>query len=121
MLITHEAFTEFGYGFGNMETLTGMYYNWLTVPVMSAVGACSIFCSFSVTYNGNSCFCRTGLLCVSNLRIIKVTSRPYIHHLCLLLALTFCDSLTHLFTGVLEQLCGSYSHRCLLLPSRRCH
>ncbi|KAK0234128.1 hypothetical protein IW262DRAFT_1452673 [Armillaria fumosa] len=39
MLITHEAFTEFGYGFGDMETLTGMYYNWLTVPVMSAVVA----------------------------------------------------------------------------------
>ncbi|KAK0459350.1 uncharacterized protein EV420DRAFT_1642315 [Desarmillaria tabescens] len=40
ILVTHDAFAEFGYGFGNIEVLTGMHFNWLTVPIMSAVVAC---------------------------------------------------------------------------------
>ncbi|KAK0196089.1 hypothetical protein F5146DRAFT_1028513 [Armillaria mellea] len=40
MIFTHDAFATFGYGFGDMEALTGMYFNWFTVPIMSAVSAC---------------------------------------------------------------------------------
>ncbi|KAK0454288.1 hypothetical protein EV421DRAFT_1896218 [Armillaria borealis] len=40
MIFTHDAFATFGYGFGDVEALTGMYFNWFTVPIMSAVSAC---------------------------------------------------------------------------------
>ncbi|SJK98181.1 uncharacterized protein ARMOST_01442 [Armillaria ostoyae] len=40
MLVTHDAFAMFGYGFGDIETLTDMHFNWLTVPIMSAAAAC---------------------------------------------------------------------------------
>ncbi|PBK61345.1 hypothetical protein ARMSODRAFT_1025857 [Armillaria solidipes] len=39
MLITHDAFAVFGYGFGDIENLTGMHFSWLTGPIMSAVAA----------------------------------------------------------------------------------
>ncbi|KAK0214042.1 hypothetical protein IW262DRAFT_1322193, partial [Armillaria fumosa] len=39
MLFTHDAFAVFGYGFGDIKALTGMHFNWLTVPIMSAVVA----------------------------------------------------------------------------------
>ncbi|SJK98213.1 uncharacterized protein ARMOST_01474 [Armillaria ostoyae] len=39
MIFTHDAFATFGYGFGDVEALTGMYFNWFTVPIMSAVSA----------------------------------------------------------------------------------
>ncbi|KAK0493074.1 hypothetical protein EDD18DRAFT_430164 [Armillaria luteobubalina] len=37
MIFTYDAFATFGYGFGDMEALTGMYFNWFTVPIMSAL------------------------------------------------------------------------------------
>ncbi|KAK0222468.1 hypothetical protein EDD85DRAFT_1028256 [Armillaria nabsnona] len=40
ILFTHDAFAKFGYGFGDIEALTRMYCNWLTIPIMSAAGAC---------------------------------------------------------------------------------
>ncbi|PBK61307.1 hypothetical protein ARMSODRAFT_1008856 [Armillaria solidipes] len=40
MIFTHDAFATFGYGFGDLEALTGMYFSWFTVPIMSAVSAC---------------------------------------------------------------------------------
>ncbi|KAK0226565.1 hypothetical protein IW262DRAFT_776251 [Armillaria fumosa] len=39
MLVTHDAFVEFGYGFGDIEALTDVHFNWLIVPVMSAAVA----------------------------------------------------------------------------------
>ncbi|KAK0460329.1 hypothetical protein IW261DRAFT_1614700 [Armillaria novae-zelandiae] len=36
-LVTHDAFLEFGSGFGDIEALTEVHFNWLIVPVMSAV------------------------------------------------------------------------------------
>ncbi|PBK88456.1 hypothetical protein ARMGADRAFT_357188 [Armillaria gallica] len=39
MLVTRDAFVQFGYGFGDIEALTGVHLNWLIVPVMSAVVA----------------------------------------------------------------------------------
>ncbi|KAK0196023.1 hypothetical protein F5146DRAFT_951768 [Armillaria mellea] len=39
MLVTHDAFTMFGYGFGDIEALTRIHFGWLTIPIMSAVAA----------------------------------------------------------------------------------
>lgn len=41
ILVTHDAFAIFGYGFGSFESLTKMYFDWFTVPVMSGIGECS--------------------------------------------------------------------------------
>ncbi|KAK0226571.1 hypothetical protein IW262DRAFT_776848 [Armillaria fumosa] len=40
MLVSHDIFAVFGYGFGDLEAVTKMRFNWLTVPVMSAAAAC---------------------------------------------------------------------------------
>ncbi|PBK82368.1 hypothetical protein ARMGADRAFT_1090416 [Armillaria gallica] len=39
MVVTHDKFAAFGYGFGDIEALTRMNHSWLTVPIMSAVAA----------------------------------------------------------------------------------
>ncbi|PBK80915.1 hypothetical protein ARMGADRAFT_949010 [Armillaria gallica] len=39
MIITYDAFAVFGYGFGDIEALTDMYFNWLVVPIMGAIAA----------------------------------------------------------------------------------
>ncbi|KAJ3813161.1 hypothetical protein EV368DRAFT_83742 [Lentinula lateritia] len=39
ILVTHDAFAIFGYGFGSFESLTKMYFDWFTVPVMSGIVA----------------------------------------------------------------------------------
>ncbi len=50
ILVTHDTFSVFGYGFGDMDALTAMNFNWFTVPIMSAVGTYKIFYSFSTSY-----------------------------------------------------------------------
>ncbi len=82
ILVTHDAFAIFGYGFGDLEALTDVHFNWLVVPIMGAASTSSIFRSFFATYREYSCFCRAVLLCIPNLRIVKVTDRPCIRHLC---------------------------------------
>ncbi|KAK0468790.1 hypothetical protein IW261DRAFT_1573396 [Armillaria novae-zelandiae] len=47
VLFTHDAFAEFGYGFGDIEALTAMNFNWLTVSIMSAVAMIAGAYSFS--------------------------------------------------------------------------
>ncbi|KAF9062531.1 hypothetical protein BDP27DRAFT_1336480 [Rhodocollybia butyracea] len=39
ILVTHDAFSIFGYGFGNFDSLTNVHLDWFTVPVMSGVVA----------------------------------------------------------------------------------
>lgn len=38
ILVTHDAFAIFGYGFGDLENMAAMHLDWLTVPIMSGVG-----------------------------------------------------------------------------------
>ncbi|PBK58809.1 hypothetical protein ARMSODRAFT_983522 [Armillaria solidipes] len=38
ILVSHDIFAVFWYGFGDLEAVTEMRFNWLTVPVMSAAG-----------------------------------------------------------------------------------
>ncbi|KAK0241083.1 hypothetical protein EDD85DRAFT_992594 [Armillaria nabsnona] len=40
MLLTHDAFASFGYGFGDLEILTEVRFSWLTVPIMDTSAAC---------------------------------------------------------------------------------
>ncbi|PBK84754.1 hypothetical protein ARMGADRAFT_604348 [Armillaria gallica] len=39
IIVAHDTFKAFGYGFGDVEGLTSMFDDWLTVPIMSAVAA----------------------------------------------------------------------------------
>ncbi len=39
ILAGHDAFSIFGYGFGDLDALTHMHFNWLIVPIMSAISA----------------------------------------------------------------------------------
>ncbi|KAJ7486827.1 hypothetical protein FB451DRAFT_1363048 [Mycena latifolia] len=39
ILLTHDLFKVFGYNYGNLFTLTEIYFDWLTVPVMSGLVA----------------------------------------------------------------------------------
>ncbi|KAK0241067.1 hypothetical protein EDD85DRAFT_992527, partial [Armillaria nabsnona] len=50
ILISHDVFAVFGYGFGDLEALTEIHFNWLTVPIMSAAAA-SVgqgFCAYRI-------------------------------------------------------------------------
>ncbi|KAK0459901.1 hypothetical protein IW261DRAFT_426718 [Armillaria novae-zelandiae] len=40
ILLTHDAFATFGYGFGDLDALTDMHFYWLFGPIMSAITAC---------------------------------------------------------------------------------
>ncbi len=114
MVVAHDTFQAFGYGFGDIEVLTRINYDWLTVPIMSAVGARSVCCPFSVTYHEYSCRCRAGLLCVPNFHIVKVTNHPGIRHLCSLLssfsvAAQFIYSQISLTSSVAAVITGIYA------------
>ncbi|KAK0226573.1 hypothetical protein IW262DRAFT_776941 [Armillaria fumosa] len=39
ILVSHDIFATFGYGFGDIKALTEVHFNWLIVPVMSAASA----------------------------------------------------------------------------------
>ncbi|KAF9463530.1 hypothetical protein BDZ94DRAFT_1217899 [Collybia nuda] len=39
ILVTHDAFAVFGFGFGNLEAVIDIHFNWFTVPIMSGVVA----------------------------------------------------------------------------------
>ncbi len=40
ILLTHDAFAMFGYGFGDLDALTDVQFCWfIAIPVMSAVSA----------------------------------------------------------------------------------
>ncbi|KAK0195999.1 hypothetical protein F5146DRAFT_313729 [Armillaria mellea] len=39
ILVTYDAFAIFGYGFGDLEALTKIHFNWLVVPIMGGIAA----------------------------------------------------------------------------------
>ncbi|KAK0212241.1 hypothetical protein DFS33DRAFT_1482176 [Desarmillaria ectypa] len=67
MLVTHDAFATFGYGFGDIEALTGMYFNWLAVPIMSAAVACvgQVFYAYRIFILSKSRIVPIFVTCVS--------------------------------------------------------
>ncbi|KAK0459319.1 uncharacterized protein EV420DRAFT_1642291 [Desarmillaria tabescens] len=67
ILVTHDAFATFGSGFGDMEALTGMHFDWLTVPIMSAVAACvgQVFYAYRIFILSKSRIVPIFVTCVS--------------------------------------------------------
>ncbi|KAK0212252.1 hypothetical protein DFS33DRAFT_1269079 [Desarmillaria ectypa] len=67
ILVSHDAFATFGYGFGDMEALIGMHFDWLTVPVMSAVAACvgQVFYAYRIFILSKSRIVPIFVTCVS--------------------------------------------------------
>ncbi|KAK0194321.1 hypothetical protein F5146DRAFT_926364, partial [Armillaria mellea] len=67
MLIAHDAFAMYGYGFGDIDALTGMYYNWLSVPIMSAIVACvgQVFYAYRIFIVSKSRTIPILVICVS--------------------------------------------------------
>ncbi|SJK98154.1 uncharacterized protein ARMOST_01415 [Armillaria ostoyae] len=39
-LVAHDALAMFGFGFGDLEALTRIHFNWLIVPIMTTIPAC---------------------------------------------------------------------------------
>ncbi|PBL04245.1 hypothetical protein ARMGADRAFT_1070722 [Armillaria gallica] len=67
MLFTHDAFAVFGYGFGDIEALTRVHFNWLTVPIMSAVVAFigQVFYAYRIFILSKSRIIPLFVICVS--------------------------------------------------------
>ncbi|SJL07002.1 uncharacterized protein ARMOST_10344 [Armillaria ostoyae] len=67
VLVTYDAFATFGYGFGDMDALTRMNYNWLTVPVMSAVaaGVGQVFYAYRISVVSKSRIIPIFIICIS--------------------------------------------------------
>ncbi len=118
ILISHDVFATFGYGFGDMDTLAENHLYWFTVPIMSTVGARSNSYPFSVTYLkvqplvwGRSSMHTESLYCQSH-ESSRYSSFVFV-------AVLFLRStLAHLFTDIIDQLCGIYVRRHLRSPSR---
>jgi hypothetical protein len=49
ILITHDAFATFGYGFGDLSALANLRLYWLTIPVMGGLGISSSDASLNST------------------------------------------------------------------------
>ncbi|PBK86520.1 hypothetical protein ARMGADRAFT_529581 [Armillaria gallica] len=56
ILLTHDAFAMFGYGFGDLDALTDVHLYWFFVPIMSAVTACvgHVFYAYRIFILSNS-------------------------------------------------------------------
>ncbi|KAK0486439.1 hypothetical protein IW261DRAFT_1308144, partial [Armillaria novae-zelandiae] len=67
ILVAHDAFTVFGYGFGDLEALTEINLNWLIVPVVTAivafVGQC--FYAYRIFILSRSRIIPAFIICVS--------------------------------------------------------
>ncbi|KAK0451654.1 hypothetical protein EV421DRAFT_1694778, partial [Armillaria borealis] len=67
MLIAHDAFAMYGYGFGDIDALARMNYKWLTVPIMSAIVACvgQVFYAYRIFILSKSRIIPIFVICVS--------------------------------------------------------
>ncbi|KAK0484831.1 hypothetical protein IW261DRAFT_860259 [Armillaria novae-zelandiae] len=67
MLVAHDMFALFGYGFGDMNALTKTNLNWLAVPIMSAVVACigQVFYAYRIFIVSKSRIIPIFIICIS--------------------------------------------------------
>ncbi|PBK78958.1 hypothetical protein ARMGADRAFT_1093617, partial [Armillaria gallica] len=67
ILVTHDAFAVFWYGFGVLEPLTDVHFNWLAVPIMGAAAAFSgqCFYAYRIFILSRSRIVPTLIICVS--------------------------------------------------------
>ncbi|PBK94615.1 hypothetical protein ARMGADRAFT_59573 [Armillaria gallica] len=67
MLLAHDMFATYGYGFGDIDSLTRMHFNWFTVPVVSAVvaGVGQVFYAYRIFVLSKSRIIPIFVICVS--------------------------------------------------------
>ncbi|KAK0196106.1 hypothetical protein F5146DRAFT_951861 [Armillaria mellea] len=67
ILVSHDIFAVFGYGFGDLEAVTEMRFNSLTVPVMSGAAACvgQVFYAYRIIILSKSRILPIFVTCVS--------------------------------------------------------
>ncbi|PBK82348.1 hypothetical protein ARMGADRAFT_1090401 [Armillaria gallica] len=67
ILVAHDTFATFGYGFGDIDALTRMNFLWLTVPIMSAVAASvgQVFYAYRIFVLSKSRIIPIFVICVS--------------------------------------------------------
>ncbi|KAK0459321.1 uncharacterized protein EV420DRAFT_315080 [Desarmillaria tabescens] len=67
ILVAHDMFAAFATGFGDMDALTNMHFDWLTVPIMSAVAACvgQVFYAYRIFILSKSRIVPIFVTCVS--------------------------------------------------------
>ncbi|KAK0486403.1 hypothetical protein IW261DRAFT_795115 [Armillaria novae-zelandiae] len=67
ILIAHDAFALFGYGFGDLEAPNEMYFSWLVVPIIGAVAASvgQLFYAYRIFVLSRSQIVPTFIICLS--------------------------------------------------------
>ncbi|KAK0486405.1 hypothetical protein IW261DRAFT_1559807 [Armillaria novae-zelandiae] len=67
ILISHDAFAFFGYGFSDLEAPNEMYFSWLVVPVIGAVAASvgQLFYAYRIFVLSRSQILPTFIICLS--------------------------------------------------------
>ncbi|KAK0241104.1 hypothetical protein EDD85DRAFT_948200 [Armillaria nabsnona] len=67
ILVSHDTFAMFGYGFGDLDALTEVHFNWLIVPIMSAVTASvgHVFYAYRIVILSKSRIVPIFVICVS--------------------------------------------------------
>ncbi|KAK0498690.1 hypothetical protein EDD18DRAFT_1350105 [Armillaria luteobubalina] len=67
ILVAHDTFAMFGYGFGDMDALTRLNYNWVTVPITSAVaaGVGQVFYAYRIFVVSKSRIISIFIICIS--------------------------------------------------------
>ncbi|KAK0223761.1 hypothetical protein IW262DRAFT_853204 [Armillaria fumosa] len=67
ILVTHYMFAMFGYGFGDMDVLTRTNFDWLIIPIMSAVAACvgQVFYAYRIFIVSKSRIIPIFVICIS--------------------------------------------------------
>ncbi|KAK0194323.1 hypothetical protein F5146DRAFT_430732 [Armillaria mellea] len=67
MFITHDVFATFGYGFGDLDSLTANHLYWFTVPIMIAIsaGIGQIFYAYRIFVLSKSRILSIFIICIS--------------------------------------------------------
>ncbi|KAK0478579.1 hypothetical protein EDD18DRAFT_1443201 [Armillaria luteobubalina] len=67
ILVARDAFVVFGYGFGNLEALTGMHLNWLILPIIIAfiTIVAQVFYAYRIFILSRSRIVPVFIICVS--------------------------------------------------------
>ncbi|PBK87054.1 hypothetical protein ARMGADRAFT_1086173 [Armillaria gallica] len=69
ILIAHDSFALFGYGFGDLEALAKLNFSWLTVPIMSGIVACvgQVFYAYRIFILSKSRNIPIFIFCISSI------------------------------------------------------
>ncbi|SJL07009.1 uncharacterized protein ARMOST_10352 [Armillaria ostoyae] len=67
MLVAHDAFAMYGYGFGDMDAVTRMNHDWINIPIISAIVACvgQVFYAYRIFIVSKSRIIPILVICVS--------------------------------------------------------